>query len=92
MEVNGLRPAEETESKLKIQVCFKCRASNGVDMQFCGQCGSALSIEIALEQQQDMKNVGYALAEAIKTGDLNTAIEGLSQLILKADYEKKRKR
>ncbi len=92
LEINGEKPKEPDMPKLKTQICPRCRETNGADVHYCGKCGSPLTIETALQHEQDMKNVGYALGQAIQQGNINEAIEGLSQLILKVDYERKQRK
>jgi integrase/recombinase XerD len=58
MQANGYKVQELSEPKLKSKICPKCRTSNGVDQMYCGRCGSALSIEVAMAQ--DKRNEIYA--------------------------------
>ncbi len=91
LKENGMQDENNrVESSLKPRVCARCKTLNEPDAIYCKLCSTPLSQAVALEQKHDIENVGYALSEAIKNGNLNEAIEGLAQLILKADYEKKR--
>ena len=83
---------ESPKAEIKARVCPRCKYPNGTDVRYCGICGSPLDLATAMQMDKDTNNVGYALTEAIQKGDLNSAIEGLSQLVLKADYEKKKRR
>ena len=88
MEVNGLKPQELEEPKLKVQMCPKCRESNGTDMQFCGHCGSALSIETALEQQADEERMSKRKEEYIRDPSkfMKEAIESYFHEVLLAQH------
>jgi len=67
LEANGLKPQEEVKKpKLKIQTCPKCRLANGVDMLYCGRCGSALDIKAAIEQENVKTDIKQAMKEALK--------------------------
>ncbi len=89
----GMKPRDETVLKVEEQVCPVCGYVNPPDAIHCLKCGNYLKQDVAItNMSKDIDSVSKAMAEAIKGGDLNKAIEGLAQLILKAEYEKKRKR
>jgi integrase/recombinase XerD len=58
LQANGYRVNELSDPKLKARLCPKCRTANGAEMQYCGRCGSAMAIEIAMDQ--DRRNNLYA--------------------------------
>ncbi len=61
---NGLKPQEGSiEPKLKVALCPKCRHTNGVDSAYCSNCGSAMNISTAMQQQSDKQNLQKLFAE-----------------------------
>lgn len=52
LQVNGYEVQELKQPKLQSKVCPKCRTVNGAEMMWCGRCGSALEIEIAMAQDK----------------------------------------
>ena len=53
-----------TEKKIVIpSTCPRCRFTNEPDKRYCGRCGSALTVAIALS---DEKNKSAAIDEAMK--------------------------
>lgn len=51
----GIKTKEEYEPKLKTQICKICTYENGCTATFCGQCGTPLTIKVALESQERLK-------------------------------------
>jgi hypothetical protein len=85
----GKKPREEAMLKDTTQTC-QCGAVNSSDAIHCSRCGNYLSQDIAImRHNKDVDVVSRALGQAIQQGNINEAIEGLSQLILKVDYERK---
>ena len=66
-KANGLK-VEEIDEKplLTVKECPKCKYENGVDLCYCGRCGSALDIVTALEKSNHEGNMKEAVAEALK--------------------------
>ena len=52
LQANGYKVQELQEPKLKAKLCPRCRYTNGVDLLYCGRCGSPLSIEVAMAQEK----------------------------------------
>jgi ribosomal protein L40E len=56
LQANGAKPKEiETEVKLKVKVCPRCRFDNTMSSTYCNRCGSALDIKTAVEQANEEK-------------------------------------
>ena len=58
LQANGQKVQELQQPKLQAKVCPRCRTTNGAEMMYCGRCGSAMSIEVAMAQ--DKRNDVYA--------------------------------
>lgn len=67
LQANGLKVEEANEKPLlSSKECPKCKYTNGVDLSYCGRCGSALDIATAMEIQNRGSAVKDAVAEALK--------------------------
>lgn len=67
LQANGIKPPQEiAKPKLKICICPKCKFSNGADMIYCGRCGSALDIKVAIEQDNAKTDIKQAMIESLK--------------------------
>ena len=91
MKAYGMKVEDSNKPVMQIKECPRCKYPNG-NVSFCGRCGSALTIDVAEQQAEDMQNVSSILTESIKNGNINESIEALSRLILKMDAEKKKGR
>ncbi len=45
-------PERSEEPELKVRECPRCNFPNGAEVSYCGRCGSALDIAIALRQKE----------------------------------------
>jgi integrase/recombinase XerD len=59
---NGVKIKEDKEEKPRIKVCGRCKYTNAKDSQYCARCGSALSVEIALQEERDKQSFDEAMA------------------------------
>jgi integrase/recombinase XerD len=85
---NGVSVPVTEEVKPKIKVCGRCKYTNAKDAMYCGRCGSALSIEIAMQEEKDKQSMDYAMAQYL--GDPKH-FEELMHKVLMEDYRRKRK-
>lgn len=89
LEANGMKPKEEAgEEKVPVRICPKCKYTNGIEMGYCGRCGSPMDIETALNNQKHEGNMKEAMAEVLKDPK---AIEEVvhAYLLMRAKKEKK---
>ena len=67
LEANGMKPKEEAgEEKVPVRICPKCKYTNGIEMEYCGRCGSPMDIETALNNQKHEGDMKEAMAEVLK--------------------------
>ncbi len=61
---NGLEVKEEQAKPLLSAVeCSRCKMQNGKDAMYCSRCGSALSVEVAMQQQKDKDRLHALFSE-----------------------------
>ena len=53
MRANGVIVERKEESKITIRQCQKCRYTNSASMSYCGRCGSAMDIGIAMNEEKN---------------------------------------
>jgi integrase/recombinase XerD len=90
LEANGMKPKEEVgEEKVPIKECPKCKFVNGIEMVYCGRCGSPVDIKTAIETQRHEVNMKDAMAEVLNDPK---AIEDVvhAYLLMQANKGKKK--
>jgi integrase len=58
---NGVKVSDELVEKPRIKICGRCKYTNARDSIFCARCGSPLSINIALQEENDKQLIESAL-------------------------------
>ena len=80
------------ELKLKNKQCPRCRYGNAVTAEYCSRCGSVLDVVFAKEAEQHIRNGEDALEAVLQSDDPKKLKEVLSRILLRLDYEEKRKK
>ena len=80
MQANGYEPIKMQATQLKVQACARCKFTNGVDARYCGRCGAALSIDIALKEEELQR---AALKSAVDPDYLAALVDAAVQQRLK---------
>ena len=52
LKLHGLVKEEKKDDELQLRICERCQEKNSPAQQFCGRCGSPLSIKIALSVEE----------------------------------------
>lgn len=88
-KANGIETSEEVEEiKPRIKICGRCSYTNSKDAMYCGRCGSALSLEVALQEEKESNALDEALARYL---DDPKHFEEALHRVLMGDYRKRRK-
>jgi integrase/ribosomal protein L40E len=74
MQANGYEPIKAQATQLKVQTCQRCKFTNAVDARYCGRCGTALSIDVAMLEEKTQK---AALASAIDPESLGRLVDAI---------------
>lgn len=64
MRSRGLEIANKRE-ELPVRTCPRCKYPNGVDVRFCGICGSPLSLAEAVQLENDKQTMAKSMSKSL---------------------------
>jgi hypothetical protein len=66
LKANGLEPRDTKNEAAKVQKCPRCEFLNSTYQKYCGRCGSALDIKVAIQAQDEELKLKGIIADALK--------------------------
>ena len=84
LDMYGLLDKEETEGEKLLAIkCPRCHQNNSPGAKFCFSCGMALDIKAAMAADEQDKQSGAALIEALKNPEFSEKITHILEEIVK---------